>query len=51
VWFFQRILGFLKKKFREMEAFSINVGDFGRFLGFLNTFSKKWRLFYKCGAF
>jgi hypothetical protein len=27
-----------------MEFFVINVGHFERFRGFLNTFSKKWKL-------
>jgi hypothetical protein len=30
-----------------MEVFFINVGHFERFRGFLNTFSRKWRLLFK----
>jgi hypothetical protein len=30
-----------------MEVFFINVGHFERFRGFLNTFSRKWRLLFR----
>jgi hypothetical protein len=46
------ISGFFKESetfkiiYKDIEAFFINVGPFERFKGFLNIFSKKWRLFF-----
>jgi hypothetical protein len=45
MWGFFKELDAYKIIYRGIEAFSIDVGHFERFWGFLNTFSKKVEAF------